>query len=73
MALYACPKCNNENDLLISVETAALLVQTDDDDEYETDVIDSDHWWNENSYMTCRSCGWKGYTGDAFKENKVRN
>jgi hypothetical protein len=72
MTLYACPKCADEKNLLVSVETMVLLVQTDDD-EYGTDAIGSDQWWNENNYMTCRSCGWEGCTDDAFKENKVRN
>lgn len=71
MTLYACPKCADENNLLISAETTVLLVQTDD--EYETEVINRWHWWDENSYMACRSCGWDGCTDDAFKENKVRN
>lgn len=66
MALYACPKCKDEANLLINVETTELLLQTDGD-EYETEIVDSDHWWDENSYTTCRLCRWEGDTGDAFK------
>ena len=66
MALYACPKCKDEANLLISVESMELLLQTDGD-EYETEIVQSDHWWDENSYMTCRLCGWEGDTGEAFK------
>lgn len=69
MALYACPRCKAEEDLLVSVKTLELLLQTEDD-EFETEVVDIDHWWDENSYMTCRKCYWEGCTSDALKENQ---
>jgi len=73
MAPYACPECNSGKNLWISVETTAVLVQTDDG-KYKTYVINSEqHWFDGNSHIACRSCGWKGCTDDAFKENKVRN
>ena len=68
MALYACPNCKDEDNLLVSIDTVELLLQTQGD-EFETELVDSDHWWDENSYMTCRLCHWEGCTNDALKSN----
>ena len=69
MALYACPKCRAEDSLVVQVICSELLLQTEGD-EFETEIIDGCHWWDENSDMTCRKCAWVGTTDDAFKENQ---
>lgn len=60
MALFACPECHSIDELLITVETVAHLIQDDPDDEYETETVESAHWWDGKSSVACDACSWSG-------------
>ncbi len=61
MALYACPNCKGEQNLIISTRIDGLLIQSDDGEKVETKIV--------SSYMSCNQCGWEGQTNDALKSN----
>ncbi len=54
---YRCPKCEGD-ELVIAIETKVRLYQHGTDD-MTTELLDTDHNWNENSPMTCLSCGFQ--------------
>jgi uncharacterized protein (DUF2225 family) len=54
--MFQCPKCKSTN-IDVTIRTQARLIQ--EDDELETsygEASDCDHFWDENSCMTCRDC-----------------
>lgn len=59
---WVCPECNSPDRLHVTVVTSAHLLQTNDDDNFETE-IEGDHEWDEGSTMWCFGCGHSGTAG----------
>jgi predicted RNA-binding Zn-ribbon protein involved in translation (DUF1610 family) len=54
--MYRCPECGSD-ELEVTVETRAKLIQSDGNIETDTDAAeDACHEWGENSVMRCVSC-----------------
>lgn len=75
MALFACPQCHSIDELFITVEVVARLVQDDLEDDYSTEVVASAPWWEGESSVECDSCNWSGLvkqleTPQSSKENQ---
>lgn len=75
MAQFACPQCHSIDELFITVEVVARLVQDDLEDDYSTEVTDNSHWWEGESFVECSSCNWSGLvkqleTPQPSKENQ---
>ena len=57
--MYACPKCNSTGHLDVEAQVYVHLVQDFDEETFETEDTrrDTEHEWNEFSWMICRKCG----------------
>ena len=58
---YSCPKCHKTEAITLTVLVTAKLVQYKEsgEDEFETELEDSSHEWDEFSPMSC-GCGFSG-------------
>lgn len=59
---WACPKCGGNEQLKVQIEVFAHLTQSEDN--FETEVDDSNHEWNGNSRMECGECDHGGLAGE---------
>lgn len=51
---WKCPMCNCTDNLSVSVQVEARLIQSEDN--FETEVDTEPHVWDECSLMTCGDC-----------------
>lgn len=66
---WQCPRCNSTH-LKVIVEVWAELKQdSNDDDNFETEII-GDQEWGSESAMHCRSCEFQSRAGDFKLEPK---
>ena len=56
---YSCPKCDGR-ELRVVVQAWATLMQEPEDDNFQTDVEETDHEWSSDSAMECVGCGHRG-------------
>ena len=64
MAIYKCPKCEDDDHLYVTIKVDVRLMQ-DNDDNIQTDYEGGDHEWDGDSPMCCSACGWNGTVQDA--------
>lgn len=65
--MWKCPKCGDEDHLVLSVTTTARLIQNGE--EFETDV-QGDVEWTPESHAHCTACNqWQGPIGQAEAED----
>lgn len=69
VARFACPKCNDEDHIDISVRIFVRLAQKPDG-EFETmaDETMADHEWNGHSIAVCTACRHVGKVDDFDRE-----
>jgi hypothetical protein len=74
MKLFKCWKCGQEDHLGIAALVWARLIQhgpnRDQASDFETEVEDGDHEWDDDSGMRCGACGYTGKVVDFKKEDK---
>lgn len=57
--LMNCPKCGCTGQIVITALADVRLVQHDVD-EFETEPVDNNHEWHDESPARCTACGFKG-------------
>lgn len=67
---YKCPNCGSTDEIHISVSLWVKLVQEEDEDLFETEVIDSDHEWDDGSVAFCKACRWGGTVEELQEHDK---
>lgn len=65
MGEWRCPSCNSKNVCVIG-RVGLRLKQ--DADNFETEPIDSNHDWDEDSHMWCNDCGAGGRAKNFYLE-----
>lgn len=60
---WKCPDCGSTN-LKVEVTMWVVLTQDEANDNFETEIIEGDHEWDDKSWMMCRNCAAQGRTKD---------
>ncbi len=58
---WKCPECGS-TDLQVEIDLWATLTQSEDN--FETEIIEGDHEWDDDSWMMCRKCRMHGPARD---------
>lgn len=50
---WKCPECGS-TDLKVEINLWATLIQSEDN--FETEILEGDHEWDNHSWMICERC-----------------
>lgn len=69
-----CPDCKEPDLLDISALVLVRLIQEPDGD-FQTDEDEAEsggHYWDDDNYVHCCACGWRGKVGQLLEGGKPR-